>query len=330
MNQLRRISALLGLVLAIAIGCDQSPTAAPTPTTASSGGDKPLRLAFVTNNASDFWMIAKVGCERARDEQKVELIFQLPQDGAAATQKRLIEDILAKGVDGIACSPKDPANQTPILNDAASRALLITHDSDAPMSNRACYVGTDNFAAGVQAGQLIKEALPNGGKVMCFVGTMDAQNARDRHDGIKKALEGSNITIVGVRTDEVDRIRAKSNVTDAMLANAEVNCLVGLWSYNGPAILSAVKDANKTGTMKIVCFDEESETLQGVRDGHIYGTVVQQPYEFGYQAITLMAKYLRGDKSVIPASKQIIVPTLAIKKGNVEEFESNLKKLLGK
>lgn len=326
MNQSLRLAALFTLAVALVVGCDKSPTASNT----GGGAEKTLRLAFVTNNASDFWMIAKAGCEKAKEEQKIDLIFQLPQDGQAATQKRLIEDILAKGVDGIACSPKDPANQTPILNEAASRALLITHDSDAPDSNRACYIGTDNFAAGEQAGKLIKEALPNGGKVMCFVGTMDAQNARDRHDGIKKALEGSKIEIVGVKTDEVDRIRAKSNVTDAMLANPEVNCLVGLWSYNGPAILSAVKDAKKTDTMKIVCFDEESETLQGVRDGFIYGTVVQQPYQFGYQAITLMAKYLRGDKSVIPASKKIIVPTLMIKKAEVDEFEGNLKKILGK
>jgi ribose transport system substrate-binding protein len=311
----------------LTVGCDSGTTA----DSSGSASAKKLRLAFVTNNASDFWIIARAGCEQAvKDVGNVDLIFQLPQDGAAATQKRLIEDILAKGVDGIACSPKDPENQTPILNEAASRALLITHDSDAPKSNRACYVGTDNFAAGEQAGQLIKEALPNGGKIMVFVGTLDAQNAKDRFEGIKKAIAGSKVEILGVKTDEVDRIRAKSNVTDAMLANPDLACVVGLWSYNGPAILSAVKDANKVGTMKIVCFDEEKETLQGVREGAIYGTVVQQPYQFGYQAIKLMAEYLRGDKSVIPDSKQIIVPTLMIKKDGVDKFEADLHKMLGK
>ncbi len=85
--------------------------------------------------------------------------------------------------------------------------------------------------------------------------------------------------------------------------------LVGLWSYNGPAILNAVRDAGKTGQVKIIAFDEEDETLAGVKDGSIYGTVVQQPYEFGYQAIKLMAAALAGDRSGIPANKQMFVPT---------------------
>jgi ribose transport system substrate-binding protein len=91
-----------------------------------------------------------------------------------------------------------------------------------------------------------------------------------------------------------------------------------------------VKDADKVGKIKIVTFDEEDETLAGVKDGAIFATVVQQPYEFGYQAITLMAKVIGGDKSVVPDSKVIIVPTLAINKDTVDEFSARLKKLRGK
>jgi ribose transport system substrate-binding protein len=297
----------------------------------SRAQDKKLRLAFVTNNASDFWTIARAGCNKAvADIPNIELDFRLPQDGSAATQKRYIEDLLAKGVDGIAISPKDPANQTQILNQAAQNALVICHDSDAPASNRACYVGTDNVAAGRQAGELIKKTLPSGGKIMVFVGSRDAQNAKDRFSGIKEVLTGSNVQIIDVRTDETDRVRAKNNVKDTILKYPDVSCLVGLWSYNGPAIYNAVKEANQQGKIKIVCFDEEDETLAGVKDGTIAATVVQQPYEFGRQAITVMAKYLRGDKSVIPANKMIIVPTLGIEKSNVEEFSENLKKLRGR
>jgi ribose transport system substrate-binding protein len=57
---------------------------------------------------------------------------------------------------------------------------------------------------------------------------------------------------------------------------------------------------------------------------------VQQPFEFGYQSMALMAKVLNGDKSGIPASKQIFVPTLAVKKDNVEQFTKELNQRLGK
>ena len=88
--------------------------------------------------------------------------------------------------------------------------------------------------------------------------------------------------------------------------------LVGLWSYNGPAIVGAVREAGKIGRVRIIAFDEADETLAGIREGAIHATVVQQPFEFGYQAIVRMAQAARGDLSFVPASKQIIVPTLVL------------------
>jgi ribose transport system substrate-binding protein len=291
---------------------------------------KKLKLAFVTNNAADFWTIARAGCNKAAEElPNVNVEFKIG-DGTAATQRRILDDLLAKGVDGIAISPVDAANQTLFLNEVAKQALLITHDSDAPKSSRACYVGTDNVAAGRQEGGLIKKALPNGGKIMVFVGTLDAQNARERFAGIKETLEGSKVQIIDVRTDESDRVRAKANTLDTIVKYSDVAGLVGLWSYNGPAILNGVKESGKTGQIKIICFDEEEETLAGVQEGAIFATVVQQPYEFGYQAIHLMDKVLNGDKSVIPVNKQVIVPTLAIDKASVDAFAAKLKKLRGR
>jgi ribose transport system substrate-binding protein len=295
------------------------------------GAGKKHKVAFVTNNASEFWTIARKGTERAAAElPNVEVEFRIPGEGTAAEQQRIVDDLLAKGIEGFAISPVDPANQTQMLNRAAAQALVLTQDSDAAGSNRACYVGTDNVAAGRQAGQLIKEALPQGGNIMVFVGTLDAANAQERYKGLREALEGSNVRILDVRTDSTDRVRAKSNAADTIVKYSDVAGMVGLWSYNGPAILSAVRDANKIGKIKIVSFDEEDDTLQGVKSGAIYATVVQQPFEFGFKSIELMARVLGGDKSLIPATKQIIVPTLAIKQAEVEEFIKKLNILRGK
>jgi ribose transport system substrate-binding protein len=297
----------------------------------TGGAGKRYKLAFVTNNASDFWTIARKGTEKAAAElPNAEIDFRIDSDGTAAEQQRIVDDLMAKGVNGFAISPVDPINQTQMLNRAAQQALVVTQDSDAPSSNRICYIGTDNVAAGRQAGDLIKEALPQGGKIMLFVGTLDAANAQQRYQGIKDALQGSNIQILDVRTDSTDRVRAKSNASDTLVNNADVAALVGLWSYNGPAILGAVRDAGKIGKVKIIAFDEEDETLNGIRDGAIYATVVQQPFEFGYQSMKLMAKILDGDRSDIPASKQIFVKTLPIKKEQVDEFAAKLKQLRGR
>jgi ribose transport system substrate-binding protein len=320
MKFLRLIPLLAGVTLLVA-GCGKSDSAA--------SGPKPLKLAFLSNNAAPFWTIARKGCEDgAKEAGAVQLDFRIPASASAAEQQQIIDDLLAKGIDGLALSPVDPANQTDVLDKAAGQALVITADSDAPASKRLCYIGTDNKAAGHEAGKLLKAALPNGGRVMVFVGSLDAQNAADRFAGLKEEIAGSNLEILDVRTDETDHVRAKTNVQDTLVKYPDIAGLVGLWSYNGPAIRSAVKDAGKIGQVKIVCFDEEEETLAGVAAGDIYGTVVQQPYEFGKQAIERMAKKLRGDDTVFPAAGRIVIPTLNIQKDNVADFQAKLNALV--
>src|SRR4051812_16949357 len=314
---LRRSAALMCASLLAASGCGRERSSTK-------------KLAFITNNAADFWTIARKGTEKAdAGLPDVEVEFRLG-DGTAAAQKRILDDLLAKGVDGIAISPVDPANQTAMLNDAAKQALVFTHDSDAPDSRRECYVGTDNVAAGRQAGDLIKQALPQGGKIALFVGKLDARNAQERLQGIKEAIAGTKIEILDVRTDDTDQVRAKANVSEMLVGHPEVAALVGLWSYNGPAILNAVRDAGKTGQVKIIAFDEDDETLTGVKSGAITGTVVQQPYQFGYQSMTLLAKVVKGDRSGIPAAHQIFVPTTVIRQDNVDDFRARLTQLRGK
>jgi ribose transport system substrate-binding protein len=316
------------VVLALA-GCS-GPKDGDGKAATDSSGEK-ISVAFVTNNASDFWTIARKGTEKAAAElPNVEVQFKIPPQGTAAEQRQILDDLLASGIHGIAISPVTPAEQTEMLNRAAKQTVVITQDSDAPDSDRVCYLGTDNVAAGRQAGELIKEALPNGGKIMLFVGMKDAQNAKERIQGIREALEGSKVQVLDVRTDDTDRVRAKANVADTLVSVPDVAGLVGLWSYNCPAILNAVRDAGKAGKVKIVCFDEEDETLAGVKSGDIFGTVVQQPFEFGYQSIHLLAKLKGGDKSAVPADEKIIVPTLVIKRAEVEEFQKKLNELRGR
>src|SRR6266478_594663 len=238
--------SLLTICLA-ATGCNK---------TTREGGAAGLRhkVAFVTNNASDYWTIARKGTEKAAGElPTVAVEFKIDSDGTAAEQKRIVDDLLAKGIEGIAISPVDPNNQTPFINDTAKQTLVVTQDSDAPQSNRTAYVGTDNVAAGRQAGGLIKEALPDGGRIMVFVGKKDARNAQERFQGIQETLKGSKVEIVDVRTDDADRVRAKSNVADTLVKYPDIKALVGLWSYNGPAIVNALKEAGKLNQVKVVC-----------------------------------------------------------------------------
>ncbi len=318
------------IVAAALTSCSSAPSTNGdrAPSTAADKAKK-VKIAFVTNNASEFWKIAEAGVRKGEAEFNADCEMHLPPNGTADDQQRIIEALIAKGLTGIAISPNDAENQIDIINKAAEHMAVITHDSDAPKSNRLAYVGTNNYKAGREAGKLIKEILPDGGQIMLFVGRLDAQNAIDRSNGIKDELEGSGIEILDTRTDLTDRARAKQNVEDTISKHADIGCLVGLWSYNGPAILEAVKDAGKQGQIPVVCFDEEDGTLQGVLDGHIHATVVQQPYEFGYQSVRILAALARNEDPGIPENKVVEIPVRIIRQNEVKQFWDELKAVKG-
>lgn len=285
-------------------------------------------IAFVAGAATDFWTFAEAGCKKAGEELKdYKVIFRYTTDGATEEQRRIVDDLMSNGLNGVIIAPLDPVNQSPFVDETSKKIPVIITDSDIPNGKRLCYIGTSNTEAGHYAGQLIKEALPSGGKTLLFVGKADAQNAKDRIAGIEEELKGSGITIAGIRTDNIDRVRAKANVSDALISNPDVTCFVGLWSYNGPAILNAVRESGKLGKIKIVCFDEEEETLQGVKNGEIVGTIVQQPFEFGYQSIKMMAGYLAGDKKSVPADGQLIIPARTIRQDMADAYISKMNAL---
>lgn len=286
-------------------------------------------LALVTNASADFWTIARRGTEKAAAElPNYNIEMYVVSEATAAEQRRVLDNLLTKGVAGVSISAVDPANSNDILNKVAEQAVLFTTDSDAPESNRVLYIGTDNVAAGEEAGKLIKQALPDGGQIMLFVGTMGAANARERVEGIRKQLEGTKIEIVDIRTDEVDFARAKRNVEDTLTTYPDIDGLVGLWSYNTPQIVEAVKASGRAGDVKVIGFDEDPVTLRGIADGVVEATVVQQPYEFGYQSMTLLAKYIEGDRSFIPENELLIIPTKVIDPSNVADFMKQMQAML--
>ncbi len=293
--------------------------------TGNAGAQDKKELVFVVNGASDFWKLAEAGVRKAQSElPNYDLQFKYPEQAAAAVQQRLMDDLVAAGVDAIMVSAVDPKTSTEALNRIGRQVPLFTTDSDAPDSNRIAYIGSSNTDAGKQAGEIMLKAMPDGGKCMGFVGLPGADNARERIEGVREVIKGSKVELVDVRGDDIDQTRAKRNVEDTLAANPEINCMVGFYSYNPPRIYEVLKEAGRLGDIKVIAFDEDPITLGGVREGTIAGTVVQQPYEWGYQGMKLMAKYLEGDKSGIPANKLIIVPTKIIDKDNVDAFEAEL------
>lgn len=348
------VKTKLGLCLLISmsflVSC--SPSASTAPGTAANGGGadgtssaKRLKTAFVTNQIASFWNIAKVGCEDAAKELDVDCDVRMPAVATAVEQKRIVEDLIAGGIQALAISPIDADNQVDLINQWAAKIPLITQDSDAPGTNRLMYIGMDNYLAGRMCGELVKKALPDGGNVMLFIGRTEQDNSKRRRQGVIDVLMGRDslgefdptdevikndkYTIMGTLTDQGDEAVAKRKAEDAITTYPEMQAMVGLFAYNPPQCLAALRSQGKIGKIHVIGFDEADDTLQGIKDGTVIGTVVQNPYEYGFRSVQILKGLLEGDQSVIPESKFIDIPARTITKENVDEFWDDLKSKTG-
>lgn len=336
---------MVGALVSIT-GCKPSETKtdAPGSSLPQTAGEKRHKVAFVSNGVASFWVIAEAGVNKAAADLGVDAKVYMPQ--GAANQKRVLEDLVSQGVEGIAVSPIDPANQTELINEVASRTTLITQDSDAPDSDRVLYIGMDNYQAGRMCGKLVKEAMPSGGRLMIFVGRTEQDNARlrrqglidellnrsednTRNDPVNEVITGNGFTILGTMTDNFDFPKAKANAEDALSKHPDLDGMVGLFAYNIPLMLEAVEQAGKLGKVQVIAFDEADETLAGIQKGYVHGTVVQNPYEYGYQSVKVLKDILDGKADAVPAGQFVDVSARIIRKDNVDAFWADLKAKTG-
>lgn len=312
-----RPGRLLALALVLsAIGCKKAEGPA-------------YRFAFVTNNSSDFWNIAEKGVRKAEQELGVKAEVFRPLKTEVSLQQRFMEDILVQGFKGMAISPISPDAMTPLLDRVAASMPVVCHDSDAAKSKRKTYVGTDNVTAGKAAGEAALAALGKAGitkgKVALFVGRIEMQNAIDRKAGIEQTLgkPGSGFELLPVFLDHADRTKAKQNVEDALARYPDLVMTLGLWSYNGPCIAGAVRSSTRAQKPLIVAFDEEEETLKAVEDGLIFATIVQKPYQFGYQSMRVLKELTDG--KTVPSTVDTGITTVT--KENLAQFWAELREL---
>ena len=340
---------LLACVSVLVIGCDGPDKNDSNGGSNATSSENTVRVAFVTNQIADFWKIAEAGANDAAAEFDVEVDVVMPPEATAVVQKQKVEDLLTSGVQAVAISPLDANNQTKWLNALAERVPLITHDSDAPASNRLMYIGMDNYAAGRACGELVKKGLPDGGNVLLTIGRLEQDNSKYRRQGVIDVLldrdrnaayykeqtdawdptegeiAGDKYTIVATITDQGKKELAQSKAEDALNAYDNLNAMVGLFEYNPPALYQALKKANKLGKIALIGFDENDVTLQAIKDGECVGTIVQNPYEYGYHSVKILKELLDGKEDVIPESKYVDIAPRSITKDNVDEYWDDLK-----
>ena len=314
-------------------------------------GTSSPRLALIVGGPDPFWKEVIVGAKEASKDYAVELtVFEPDGTGRGQTNALVGININARDYDGLAISPLVPISQTQLISKLATQVKIVTYDNDAPNSLRHMHIGTDNVTAGRLAADLVKRALPEGGQIAIFIGDNERQNARDRRQSLINSLRGQSyrgasldeevaeklaesvevgkFTIVATYVDESNPETAMVNAKQALEDYPEIAGMVALYGYNGPACLDALRDANKVNVVKLIAFDNHEATLTGIAEGSIEGSVVQDPYLYGYESIEALGKLCRGKSATIPVlgAGSIALPCAIIDKKNLLGYQENLRK----
>jgi len=252
-------------------------------------------IKVITNGSDPFWDSMGIGLQdglKTIGADQASGNWLPPQGTDNNSQKTVFEQQLAANADGIAVSPIQADAFAPVIDAAIDKGIpVITFDSDAPKSKRLAYIGTNNYDAGKAAGEEVVKLFPNGGNFVAFVGNMSADNAKQRYNGFVDATKDHKIVMLqDPFEDDKDQVgRAHRNVADAITKYGDkINGFLGLYAYNGPAIVDEVQKAGIRSKVKIVCFDGVQRTLDNLSKGLVDIAVVQKPYEFGRVSALLL------------------------------------------
>jgi ribose transport system substrate-binding protein len=297
-----------------------------------------VSVAIVTGGSGPYWQLVASGARDAAERLNVDVSVELPKaDENVAQQTRLLEDLKGKKFAGIAVSPLDAEGQTPLLDELAKSAHLVTFDSDAPSSKRLSYIGTINGMAGRLVADLVQSATPEGGEVAVVFANLTKNNMLERREGFetrlaKINLDGGNYQVVEWIVDEGSPDRCQELVSETLEKHPDLKCLVGMNAQHGSTLCDVLKSREKLGKVAIIAFDEDEKTLQGIEDGAIFGTVVQDPYRYGFDSVGVLASYAR-DENLRPHKGSFStfgISPFSVKQDSVADFRRDLKSQLTK
>jgi ribose transport system substrate-binding protein len=284
------------------------------------GSDLPT-FVMVPKLVHPFYEPCIEGFKDAGEKYGVNIEVESPPKFDISLQVKVIEDLIARGVDGIAISAVDNKGLVAVVKEAVDAGItVICFDADAPATARDCYIGTVNEAAGYTAGEYMFKELGGKGDVAILQGGL-APNLNARQKGFREAASKTNVDIVAFEDFQAD-LAMGVNKTEALLeAYPDLDAIFGVSAYGPVAPATVVKEQGRAGDILIGGFDDLPETITGIKDGSINFCLVQKAYKMGWLSVEQLID-LRAGKSVPPVTDTGVI---IVTKDNVDSYMAAVK-----
>lgn len=262
---------------------------------------KKLTIAWVSKSLGNpvFELGQRGAAQKAKELSEhgpiaVELVPVGPASADAIEQARMMDDLIARGVDGIAVSCNDPtACAAPINRAVANGIPVMTWDSDSPQSQRFSFLSIDNYASGRTAADQLAAAIGGSGKVAVITGVPGALNLQQRVDGFTDRLAKAypQIQVVRIFASNEDINLGVQGVEETMQAHPDLRgwFFAGLWPlFADRGSMPLWEAASRNGTVKTVAFDSLPLELDLLRDGYLHTLIGQKYWRWGYDSVQMV------------------------------------------
>ena len=291
--------------------------------------NKPLTLACIVKNSTNPYMVKQLeGFEMAGEAMGFTAITMAPakQDNIEE-QIRIVEDLMQRGVDGIAIHPSDSNGIVPIVEKAIAKGIpVISIGTPANTDKTLCRTGVDYKETGIAVGKWIAEKLNGKGDIIIIEGPPQATNAHERDDGIREALEkyGPDIKILASQTGNFRRIEGMQVMENFLTRFTKIDAVI---THNDGMSMGALQAIEAAGRDKegiiIAGFDATEDASHAILEGRMHVSYNTDPISSAWCAAAYLVKYLND--GTIPPAKFVPYPCAAVAdtlltKENVEEY----------
>ncbi len=253
----------------------------------------------------EYWKSIHAGAQKAAGELDVEIIWKGPQkEDDRAQQIAVVEDMIARRVDGIVLAPLDRTGlRRPVAEAKRAGIPTVVVDSGLEGDEHVSFVATDNYQGGVMGAKRLAEVLQGKGTIILMRVMVGAESTMRREDGFLAEIKTyPDIEILsdnqygGITTETAYQVG--ENLLNRYPEVAGVFCPNESTTFG---MLRALTDAGKAGKVRFVGFDSSEKLIQGLEEGHLDGLVLQNPFRMGETAVRMLVEYRRDSQQSPPA-----------------------------
>lgn len=297
---------LISLLVVVAMLSACAPAATPAPAATHPPAEEakpaePYEIAVVVKITGIPWFnVVETGVDKAAKELGVNAYQTGPAQADPAQQVKIVEDLVAKGVDAIAVVPNDAKALEPVFQKAKEKGIIIiTHESPDQVGTDYDFELIDNVKFGQQAWEQLVSHMGDSGEYAIFVGGLTVPLHNFWADtGIAYAKEKyPNLTLVTERIPcGEDQELARQKTLELLLAYPNLKGIVGFGSLGPIGAAQALKEKGLEDQVAVVGTVIPSQAAPYLKDGSLKQGILWNPADAGYGMVWLAKYMLEGGK----------------------------------